>query len=121
MTYYEIVDPIVTHANYVRVRPRPRRHRFGLSARERRALIELNMAIAGLLGMDPHYTISSNLAWRLSLQTGVSFRHAKRIIHARIAQHVARALRASGIVYAPHVDIRWPVYEWLESFDPSMP
>ena len=121
MTYYRIVDPVASQGSYVRTRSRAlaRRHPSGSAARERRALIELNMAVAGLLGLDPHYTISTNLAWRLSVRTGIPFVEAKQIVHARIAVYVERVLRSMGVVYAPHLDISDLVYEWLESFDSS--
>lgn len=124
MLFYQVVDPVYAQGNYEPVYQLGHvyRRQTGVAAHRRavrRALIDLNKAVAGLLGMDPHYTICTNLAWRVSQQTGMPFEDAKRAIHVHIALHVARALRAHGIVQASPAFVSRLIFDWLESFDSS--
>jgi len=119
MLLYQVIDPIVPQGNYVLVNGSPLGDAARRRAEFRRAVIAINKMIAGLLGMDPHHTISTNIAWRWSLQTGVPFEDAKRAFHAQIARDVTHALIANGIVHASPTLVSRHIYGWLESFDSS--
>lgn len=120
MMSYEILGPVCVQGSYVSTPAHQRRISVAAHRRAaRRALLDLNKAVAGLLGMDPHYTISTNLAWRISARSGLSFESAKRLVHARIARYVAHSLAVNGIVRASPVVISQLIFEWLESFDSS--
>lgn len=119
MLHYQVIDRIVPQGDYILVNGAP----LGEAARRRtefrRAVIAINKMIAGLLGLDPHHTVSTNIAWRWSLQTGVPFEDAKRAFHAQIARDVTHALIANGIVHASPALLSHMIFDWLESFDSS--
>lgn len=119
MLHYQVVYPIVPQGDYVLGHSRQLAQAARQRAAFRRAVIALNKAIAGLLGMDPLNTISSNIALRWSRRTGLPFEVAKRRFHALVAREVSQALVASGMVHAPRAVIGRRIFDWLESFDSS--
>ena len=84
-----------------------------------RFLIELNRYLAGRLGMDPHYTISTNIAHAISRATGLEFVTAKRMFHAGVAGFLAIVLSAFGLGIAATLGAGAIVWGWLESYDSS--
>jgi hypothetical protein len=83
------------------------------------ALLSLNRELAELLGMDPRYTISSNVALAISRATGVPFETAKLVFHAGVAGLAASSANHFGASSIPVLGLGVLVLLWLESFDGS--
>jgi hypothetical protein len=82
------------------------------------ALIAANRRIAGRLGMDPDYTVSTNVARAIAPRLGVDVPTAKRLFHGVLAGLVGTAVRSraggGGAIVAGGA-----FWLWLESFDDS--
>lgn len=89
------------------------------SLEARSGLLALNRALAGALGMDPDFTISTNVARRVSDNTGLSFRTAKLGFHASVGGAAALGAQALGADPWVAVGIGLVTCLWLESFDSS--
>jgi len=82
-------------------------------------LLVANRAFAGWLGLDPRYTVSSNIALAVARRTGLPFATAKLWFHGGFSGFVAAVLKALGMKSLPAVGIGALVWAWLESFDSS--
>lgn len=89
------------------------------SLETRSGLLALNRALAGALGMDPHFTISTNIARRVSSDTGLPFRAAKIGFHASVGGVTALGARALGVNGWVAGGLGLVTCLWLESFDSS--
>lgn len=91
------------------------------SARQelRADLLELNRSIAGWLGLDPRYTISSNIAALMSRAFRIPFATAKLWFHAGVAGAATLLLRSFGLAAAAAFGIGGLLVAWLEGFDTS--
>ena len=87
--------------------------------RLRAELLEANRAIASWLGLDPRYTVSSNIALAVARRTGASFELAKRWFHGGVAGFLAAMFRVFGVSLTAMAGIGAVLYMWLESFDGS--
>jgi hypothetical protein len=85
----------------------------------RKDLLEANRAFAGWFGLDPRYTMSSNIALAISRRTGLPFATAKLWFHGGFSGLVAAMLKALGMKGLPAAGIGALVWIWLESFDSS--
>lgn len=82
-------------------------------------LVDLNRKVARWLGLDPSYTISTNIGQEIARVTGLSFETSKMLFHAGVAGFVGTVASGFGVLPAAVVIGAILMFAWLESFDSS--
>jgi hypothetical protein len=85
----------------------------------RAQVLDLNREFAGWLGLDPRYTLSTNMAIEISARTSIPFRTAKQLFHGGVAGGAAAIIGFFGAPLVASVGLAAIFYAWLESFDAS--
>jgi hypothetical protein len=83
-------------------------------------VLHLNRDLAGRLGLDPNYTISTNIALAISRVTGMPVATAKLLFHGGVASFVAAIVHLFGAGSAAVIATGALCWGWLESFDSSV-
>lgn len=93
----------------------------GSSIFSREGLLAINRYLAGRLGLNPRFTISSNMAMAISRATGIRVSTAKLLFHVGVAAAAAKLSRRLGPGLAVRAGGAVAVFLWLERFDRSTP
>jgi hypothetical protein len=76
-------------------------------------LLDLNRAIAGWIGLDGRYTLSTNISRAISDRTGVDFHTCKRWFHRGVAGFVAAMLGVLGMPVVAAIGVGALFGTWL--------
>lgn len=82
-------------------------------------VLRLNRDLAGRLGLNPNYTISTNVGLAISRATGMPLPTAKFLFHGGVASFVATILSLFGVGAVGILAGGAACWGWLESFDSS--
>ncbi len=85
----------------------------------RSELLAVNRSLAGWLGLNPRYTISSNIAQLVARALRIPYGTAKQWFHAGVAGFASLLLRLFGLSHVLAVGLGVLALVWLESFDGS--
>jgi hypothetical protein len=85
----------------------------------RAQVLDVNREFAGWLGLDPRYTLSTNMAIEISARTSIPFHTAKQLFHGGVAGVAAAIIALFGAPLVASVGLAAIFYAWLESFDSS--
>ncbi len=101
------------------LQPAPTRRRPTARQAIRAELLAVNRSIAGALGLNPSYAISSNISMLVARSLRIPFGAAKLWFHAGIAGFASLLLRLFGLSHVMTVGLGVLTLAWLESFDSS--